>query len=35
MNIVETVVEDTKYFINLSHLDASENEINLEDLVYF
>lgn len=35
MNIVETVLEDTKYFINLRHLDLSENEINMEDLVYF
>lgn len=35
MNITETYVEDTRYFINLIELDVSENQLNLEDLVYF
>ena len=35
MNIVDTFSEDTRYFINLTELDVSENQLNLEDLVYF
>jgi hypothetical protein len=35
MQIIETNIEDTRYFINLIELDLSENEILLEDLIYF
>ncbi|KRX01511.1 hypothetical protein PPERSA_01414 [Pseudocohnilembus persalinus] len=35
LRISETVVEDTKYFINLKDLDLSENFVRIEDLIYF